>query len=87
MKSLTQALLVFVACLAFLAAIALTTGCGAGKKMRPDGASRLAIPVSCIDQVHGTEQTVCEATDPAHPDIALCGPLQVHFTCTKVVKK
>jgi len=68
-------------------AIIAVAGCAPHKQMRP-ATAQLAIPITCIDQVlHGTEKTVCEVTDPAHPDVALCGPVLVHFTCTKVIPK
>jgi hypothetical protein len=77
----------FVAGIALLFLIAVTAGCAGTKKMQPP-AAQLSIPVSCIDQViHGTEKTRCEAIDPAHPDVALCGPVLVHFTCTKIIPK
>jgi hypothetical protein len=77
--------------IALLLAIIAIAGCARtplhrAKKMHPP-AAQLAIPVSCIDQVlHGTEKTRCEAVDPAHPDVALCGPVLIHFNCTKVVQ-
>jgi hypothetical protein len=92
MKTVTHALLGFVAGTAFLAMIAMTTSCAGTKvhgaqTMKPP-AAQLAIPVSCIDQViHGTEKTRCEAIDPSHPDVALCGPVLVHFNCTKIIPK
>lgn len=91
MKTITHAIFGFVAGTALLAMIVMTTSCGTSlhgaKKMQPP-AAQLAIPVSCIDQViHGTEKTRCEAIDPAHPDVALCGPVLVHFNCTKVIPK
>jgi hypothetical protein len=91
MKAITHALLGFLAGTALLGFIAVTTSCAhkplhRAKKMQPP-AAQLAIPVSCIDQVlHGTEKTRCEAVDPAHPDVALCGPVLIHFNCTKVVQ-
>jgi hypothetical protein len=97
MKTITHALLGFVAGTALLFLIAVTTSCAGTKALHvakmqpPHPAARMAIPVSCIDQVHGTEQTVCEATDPAHPDVALCGPLKVpfclHQSCSQIKRR
>jgi hypothetical protein len=69
-----------------LAAAVPFIGCAAHKNPVPGHpAAAYTIPVECIDRVlHGTDKTKCYALDPAHPDTAVCGPVVVHFTCTKV---
>jgi hypothetical protein len=68
-----------------IATAMLLTGCAAKNPVKGHPSAAYTIPVECIDRVlRGTVKTKCYALDPEHPDTAVCGPVLVHFTCTRV---